>query len=409
MRDKLKEKKGPKKSEDSKKKDAKGKKESPKKEGDKKKQSPAKENVKSKVESESSDERSTESELKHKRVGREQFRIRNDRADDSDPDSQLSAEPKKKPKKKEKEKTEFDESMDKFKTCCSEKVMKIANLIMCILLFLVELAKITYMADNGFDTFFLIHVFNLIFFTVILAASEQAFGEAYMKLSRTYFNFLDLSLGRGLFLGFLCIMCLEQRDKNEELFVYIGFIIAMFNMAVGYNDRTHKLPINLWGDGEESDEEAVRSKKKQSKKAGELNQLKEDVRKEKEIKELEKEVAKEDKRKKKGKEEEKKEEEDESSSISDSQRSSEPYVPEIDAPDDDFYKEQVRWEDGEGDANRNVRRHMRKMIKKKLRKKEKEEEEQKRKEREDREAEEERLRLELQERELERERRRLEK
>ena len=52
---------------------------------------------------------------------------------------------------------------------------------------------------------------------------------------------------------------------------------------------------------------------------------------------MEREVAREDKGKKK-KGEEKKEEE--SSSISDSQRSSEPYEPEIpDAPADDFYKE----------------------------------------------------------------------
>ena len=99
--------------------------------------------------------------------------------------------------------------MDSFKKCCSERVMRITNLIVCILLILVELAKFTYMAESGFDTFFLIHVFNLIFFTVILGASEQAFGEAYMKLSRTYFNFLDLSTGRGLFMGFLCIMMLE--------------------------------------------------------------------------------------------------------------------------------------------------------------------------------------------------------
>ena len=67
------------------------------------------------------------------------------------------------------------------------------------------------------------------------------------------------------------------------MFVYIGFIVAMFNIAIGYNDRTQKLPINLWDDDDEADEEKGRSKKKSSKKAEEKNEMRDQVRKEKEI------------------------------------------------------------------------------------------------------------------------------
>jgi len=113
-------------------------------------------------------------------------------------------------------------------------------------LILTAFIKFSYMQDTGFDFFYLLHVINCIGLIVLLAISEQIFGQALSLPFRTYLNFLDCMLGKGLYLCFLCLLMLEQSDKNETMFVYIVLIVAIFNIVIGYKDGIKKLPYQPW-------------------------------------------------------------------------------------------------------------------------------------------------------------------
>ena len=81
-------------------------------------------------------------------------------------------------------------------------------------------------------------------FIAVLVASEGGLGMSNQNFIRTYFNLLDLTLGRGLYMLFLCIILFERCAKSEELFPIISTVIACINIVVGYNDTTKELPEN---------------------------------------------------------------------------------------------------------------------------------------------------------------------
>ena len=100
-------------------------------------------------------------------------------------------------------------------------------------------------------------------FIAVLIASEGGLGLSNQNFIRTYFNLLDLTLGRGLYMLFICILLFERTAKSEELFPIISTVIACINIVVGYNDSTQALPENeVFGPKEdEADIESRKSKK----------------------------------------------------------------------------------------------------------------------------------------------------
>jgi len=134
---------------------------------------------------------------------------------------------------------------------CSEKALRIVNIISGILLLIVAIIRFAYLFED-FEAFTLFADIYLVVFVIVLLASESACGVGAAKATRTYFNMLDSIFGRGLFMIFLGIVMLEKTDRGEELFAIIAIIIALLNIVVGYTDRQLKpLPYKPWGEEDE--------------------------------------------------------------------------------------------------------------------------------------------------------------
>ena len=106
--------------------------------------------------------------------------------------------------------------VDTIKVKCTDKVLRIANLVAVgglffwgILRFLSSLGLI---GTGGFQLFLL---FTSIYFLIFVAMLGFAWLEGENKygiMVRTYFNFLDKIIGKGLFLIFLSMILVEKQD-----------------------------------------------------------------------------------------------------------------------------------------------------------------------------------------------------
>lgn len=182
--------------------------------------------------------------------------------------------------------------MKKANKFCNSACMRIANLITGFLLILVSFIKFAYLAD-GFNFFYLVAIFFKIFFVLLLAMAESLFGQGLSVRVRTYVNLLDNQVGKGFYILWLCTTLSEEVDRNENFFIYIGLLVALINMVIGYKDGLKKLPALPWAHLiEEEDEEKERTKKKES--AKEKNQEKleidEELRKKKYMDRLQREA-----------------------------------------------------------------------------------------------------------------------
>lgn len=154
---------------------------------------------------------------------------------------------------------------------CNETCMRIANLITCFLLIMVAFIKFSYLS-NGFNFFYLVHIFCKIGLVIILAMAEQFFGVGKSINVRTYFNLLDSQIGKGVYIIFISITLVEETDKNETFFVYIALFVAIINIVLGYKDELKELPAIPWAHLVDDHEEQERDKKPKS--AKEMNRLK---------------------------------------------------------------------------------------------------------------------------------------
>ena len=74
---------------------------------------------------------------------------------------------------------------------------------------------------------------------------------------------LDSAYRKGFIIIFVAVVLLERNDKGEEIFAVIAIIIAACDLCLGYRDSGLKrLPMNPWGDDDESDDEIKSSKRK---------------------------------------------------------------------------------------------------------------------------------------------------
>ena len=72
-------------------------------------------------------------------------------------------------------------------------------------------------------------------------------GPARSAVVRTYFNFLDNNIGKGLTLIWLSCILMERTDRGEFEFGFVVIIIGLFNLLMGYEHGIKPLPIRPWG------------------------------------------------------------------------------------------------------------------------------------------------------------------
>lgn len=83
-------------------------------------------------------------------------------------------------------------------------------------------------------------------FIVFVGAVELQEENKVSVFIRTYFNFLDMMFGRGLFLVYLSFMLLERKTAMEVIFCVIVLIIAIFDIILGYGDAKRSLASLPW-------------------------------------------------------------------------------------------------------------------------------------------------------------------
>ena len=225
-------------------------------------------------------------------------------------------------------------------------LLRIANLVSCGMLLMTSIIRFGYLSGN-FITGFFFQCLYIVLFIAVLIASEGGLGLSNQNFIRTYFNLLDLTLGRGLYMLFLCILLFERCSKSEELFPIICTVIACVNIIVGYNDSTQALPENeVFGPKAEQEDIENRKSKKESDKAAELNKLKKEVEKEQRRKKYleDSSESEEDGKSKKSKKKKSKSKKGDGSSSSDSSTSSDASS-ERSEESDEGYEKNHKWED----------------------------------------------------------------
>jgi len=65
-------------------------------------------------------------------------------------------------------------------------------------------------------------------------------------LIRTYFNFLDMQFGRGIFLIFLSLFMLEEGSWFEWLVALGCLAVAGCDLIIGSKEAKSKFPVAPW-------------------------------------------------------------------------------------------------------------------------------------------------------------------
>ena len=63
---------------------------------------------------------------------------------------------------------------------------------------------------------------------------------------RTYFNFLDKIIGKGLFLIFLSMILIDKQDQGEVIVAIVCIIIGVIDLILGCSEGQKMLPSFPW-------------------------------------------------------------------------------------------------------------------------------------------------------------------
>jgi hypothetical protein len=139
--------------------------------------------------------------------------------------------------------------MKKLKSIIKPEYLKVLNLIACTLLTYGAVMRFVncFTGADGFNIWFFMTTFYFFIFIFITACIVAHETNKFSVYCRTYFNFLDKTFGRGVFLSFLAITTLERKDGKGELLVCIVVgIISVLNMILGFGDAKKKLASLPW-------------------------------------------------------------------------------------------------------------------------------------------------------------------
>jgi len=96
---------------------------------------------------------------------------------------------------------------------------------------------------SGFANFcFFMETLYFIAFIAILALIEFKKDNKFSVLARTYFNFLNTILGRGVYLIFMAMILVEKHDQFEiGIAIYI-IVVAICDIVLGWDEDPQPIP-----------------------------------------------------------------------------------------------------------------------------------------------------------------------
>ena len=92
----------------------------------------------------------------------------------------------------------------------------------------------------------MINTFYYIFFCVILVLAEVSDTNRFSIMVKTYFNFLDRTFGKGLFIIFQAMMLVEIGDAGEVILALACIAIGICNLIIGWGEASKELPSVPW-------------------------------------------------------------------------------------------------------------------------------------------------------------------
>ena len=109
----------------------------------------------------------------------------------------------------------------------SERVIRVMNILCCVMLLVCVAFRFVYMTDGSPAFFYAILSVYIALFTIALGLAEFKVNKV-----REYISFLDTKYGRGVFMIFLSLLILEGHALDVILFLCI-FAIGVTNMIIG--------------------------------------------------------------------------------------------------------------------------------------------------------------------------------
>jgi hypothetical protein len=86
-------------------------------------------------------------------------------------------------------------------------------------------------------------------FVVIHGFVELKQDHEYAIMARTYFNFLNTIIGRGLFLIFMALILAEKSDQGEIIIALVVICIGICNIVLGWDQEKQDIPDPQWQGG----------------------------------------------------------------------------------------------------------------------------------------------------------------
>ena len=140
-----------------------------------------------------------------------------------------------------------DKATTQIRVRCNDKVSRVANIIAVLGLAVWSVIRFLWSVGVGpegahFNFFFFVTSLYLISFVVILGLIELKPDHRYSVLMRTYFNFLNTIIGRGVYLIFLSLILMEKSDQGEIVGGVIIIVIGITNIILGWNQDKQQIP-----------------------------------------------------------------------------------------------------------------------------------------------------------------------
>ena len=130
---------------------------------------------------------------------------------------------------------------------CTDKVLKLANLATYVMFVIGGIMRLIWcFSSAGFNFFFMINTFYYVFFCVALVAAEVSDTNKWSIMVKTYFNFLDGTFGKGLFIIFQSLMLCEVSDAGNIILAIACIAIGVCNLIVGWGEAGKELPSVPW-------------------------------------------------------------------------------------------------------------------------------------------------------------------
>ena len=147
----------------------------------------------------------------------------------------------------EKKPNALKKGTDKVKEKCTDKVLKAGNFLAYVLFTIGGILRFIWcFSSAGYNFFFMINSFYYIFFCVILVLAEVSDTNKFSIMVKTYFNFLDRTFGKGLFIIFQSMMLVEVGDAGEIVLALVCIVIGVCNLIIGWSEANKELPSVPW-------------------------------------------------------------------------------------------------------------------------------------------------------------------